>query len=258
MGTGADKDWNPGTYHRFRGLRLRPAIDLLRAVGPLPDGPVVDLGCGSGAVGPALARLGRHLIGIDSSPAMLQEARATGAYDLLIEEDVAQWCTTDQPALIFSNATLHWLPDHKELLPRLAKMLAPGGTLAVQVPHQNNAPSHRLWRDLADEFFPGRFDHSTGPGVMLPAEYFTILSPLGEMTLWETEYYQRLDPCPDGHPVRKFTEATYARPILGGLDHAEQARLIGAYEAVMDKAYPIRDSGAVLFPFKRLFFTLTV
>ena len=52
----ADKtDWNPETYARFRGLRLRPALDLLAQVGELPAGDIADLGCGAGAVGPALA-----------------------------------------------------------------------------------------------------------------------------------------------------------------------------------------------------------
>jgi trans-aconitate 2-methyltransferase len=48
-------DWSPGAYDAFRDFRLRPALDLLTRVPPdLPEGDVVDLGCGSGAVGPAL------------------------------------------------------------------------------------------------------------------------------------------------------------------------------------------------------------
>ena len=48
-------DWSPETYARFRGLRLRPALDLLAQVGDLPPGDVIDLGCGDGAVAGALA-----------------------------------------------------------------------------------------------------------------------------------------------------------------------------------------------------------
>lgn len=252
-------DWTPGAYHRFRGLRLRPALDLLRALGPLPEGPVVDLGCGSGLAGPALAGLGRALTGVDASPAMLAEARARGVYDRLDEADIAGWSPEGPaPALIFSNAVLHWLKDHETLLPRLAGMLAPGGTLAVQLPHQNNAPSHRVWLSLAEEMFPGRVDPSQGPDVLRPAEYSRLLSPLGDLSLWETEYYQTLDPSEDGHPVRRFTETTYARPVLAVLEPDEQAQLIAAYEAVMDKIYPRAEDGTVLFPFRRMFFTLTV
>ena len=259
MSAAPDNDWNPGTYGRFRGLRLRPAMDLLRALDPLPPGPIIDLGCGNGAAAAALATRGRPVTGIDSSPAMLAEAEALGLYDSLRQADIATWSPDGAPpALIFCNAVLHWLPDHASLIPRLAGMLAKGGTLAVQVPHQNNAPSHRLWLSLAEELFPGRVDPQQGPGVLRPAEYHRLLSPLGELSLWETEYYQQLDACEDGHPVRRFTETTYARPILAALNDAEQTRLIAAYEAVMDKVYPAAADGTVLFPFRRMFFTLTV
>ena len=62
-----------------------------RSVGPLPEGDVVDLGCGGGSVGPALGQLRRHLIGVDQSPAMLAQARLTGGYDDLLEMDLAAW-----------------------------------------------------------------------------------------------------------------------------------------------------------------------
>lgn len=251
-------DWDPGTYHRFRGHRLRPALDLLRAIGPLPAGDVIDLGCGSGTVGPALGQLRRRLVGVDTSPAMLDYAERTGSYASTEELDLANWRAETPPALIFSNAALHWVGDHGTLLPRLAGMLAPGGVLAVQMPNQNRAPSHRLWLQIADELFPNRIDRSRLPGVMLPAEYHRLLRGLGQVTLWETEYYQDLAPDAEGHPVRRFTEATFARPILAALSSDEQNRLIAEYERAIGKAYPEAADGAVLFPFRRLFFTLQV
>ena len=52
--TMAKTDWNPDSYSQFRGLRLRPALDLLMQVGALPQGEVLDLGCGDGAAAGAL------------------------------------------------------------------------------------------------------------------------------------------------------------------------------------------------------------
>jgi len=253
-------DWNPEAYNRFRGLRLRPAIDLLAAVGPVPGGDVVDLGCGGGVIGHALrARFPEARInGVDSSASMLDDAAGTGDYDSLEPADIADWAASEPPALIYSNAALHWLADHETLLPRLVRMLARGGVLAVQVPHQNNAPSHRVWASLVGEMFAGRVDMAAGPKVLDPAQYYHLLSPLGDFRLWETSYYQRLEPCAKGHPVRQFTQSTFARPILAALDAREQTALIAAYEAVMDRAYPKAADGSVLFPFRRLFFTLTV
>ena len=62
----------------------------------------------------------------------------------------------------------------------------------------------------------------------------------------------------EGHPVRRFTEGTYARPMLDELDREEQDKLIATYESVIGKAYPKGPDGTVLFPFRRLFFTLSV
>lgn len=255
-----EPDWDPEAYNRFRGHRLQPALDLLARVGGLPGGDIVDLGCGSGAVAEALQTrfAGRGLIGVDASATMLAQARALGLYDRLDQTPIADWRAPAPSALIYANAALHWTPDHPTLLPRLAAMLAPGGTLAVQVPHQNNAPSHRVWRSLADEMFPGRVDPDSGPSVMRPVDYHRLLSPLGRLDLWETEYYQILPANTEAHPVRCYTETTFARPILAALNGEERAQLIAAYEAVMDKPYPRGADGTVLFPFRRLFFTLTV
>ena len=118
--------------------------------------------------------------------------------------------------------------------------------------------SHRFWLSLAEELFPGRIDHDAQPKVLLPAQYHRLLSPLGKVSIWETEYYQDLAPDGEGHPVRRFTEASFARPVLAALNDEEQAKLITAYERVIGSAYPTGGDGRVLFPFRRLFLTLTV
>lgn len=253
-------DWNPGAYARFRDLRLRPALDLLNAVGQMGAGEVVDLGCGVRTMADAL-RLrgaGRDLCGVDASPAMLEKARERGVYDTLQDADIANWHPQRAPGLIYSNAALHWVGDHETIMPRLAAMLSRGGTLAVQMPHQNKAPSHRVWLTLAEELYPGRADRMGTPGVMAPVKYEELLSPLGQFRLWETDYYQRLTAEPGSHPVRRYTECTYARPVLAMLDADEKADIIRRYEEVMHTAYPVRADGTVLFPFRRMFFTLTV
>jgi trans-aconitate 2-methyltransferase len=252
-------DWNPGAYARFRDLRARPALDLMLAVRSVGGGDVIDLGCGNGVMGASLKErfAGHRLVGVDASPAMLKKAGEIGAYDALEQADIMDW-SVQRAGLIFSNAALHWLQDHEVLFPKLAGMLAIGGTLAVQMPHQNNAPSHRVWVSLADELFPGRVDMAAAPSVLKPSRYFHMLSGLGQFALWETEYYQVLGADESGHPVRRFTESTYARPILEALDPDEQAVLIKRFEDVMEKAYPRGEDGTVLFPFRRMFFTLTV
>ncbi|MHC0053338.1 methyltransferase domain-containing protein [Actibacterium sp. D379-3] len=239
---------------------MRPALDLLAQVPPLPAGDVVDLGCGTGAVGAALRQrfAGAALIGVDASPAMLATAAQTGDYTALARADAAVWMPDAPPALIFSNALCQWLPDHPALFARLAGMLAPGGTLAVQMPRQFGAPSHTLMRETAQRLFPDRFDFSgwTAP-VAPPATYHRMLVPLGAVSVWETDYVQPLAPVETGHPVRRFTESTALRPFAARMSTPELARFVAEYEAALATAYPSAPDGGVLFPFRRLFFTLT-
>jgi len=257
-------DWTPTSYDRFADVRMRPALDLLAQVGDVPEGELIDLGCGSGAMAAALgARYpGQRRIGIDRSPAMLKAAAGTGdsgntgAYDALEEADIAHWQPKTPPALIYSNAALQWLGAHEALLPRLARTLRAGGVLAVQMPYQNAAPSHRGWGAAFSEVF-GKVEVGGEPRVLAPEMYADLLAPFGAVQLWETRYYQHLPAAEDGHPVRLFTQSTFGRPFLEAAgDAAAQARLIGTYEAGMAKAYPRREDGSVLFPFRRMFFVL--
>ncbi len=261
MSETAKTDWNPETYARFRGLRLRPALDLLAQIGDLPDGDVADLGCGDGAVAAAL-RLrfaGHRIVGVDQSAAMLAEADALGLYDRLDQADIARWSGQAPAALIYSNAALHWVPDHAALLTRLAGFLVPGGMLAVQMPRQFMAPSHRFLRDIAAALFPDRFDFAQYEAPVQPAVwYWEMLSPLGAVEAWETDYVQRLEASPDMHPVRAFTQSTAMRPFVEKLTAAEADAYTSAYDKALASAYPVLADGAVLMPFRRVFFTLKV
>ena len=250
-------DWNPETYARFRGLRLRPALDLLMQIGGLPGGEIVDLGCGDGAAAAALRqRYRKHgLVGLDMSPAMLARARG---YDRVIEADAGTWRPDAAVALIYSNAALHWLADHGALMPRLAGFLTPGGVLAVQMPRQFMAPSHRFLRDIAAALFPDRFDAVFEPPVLPAAAYWEMLRPLGQVEAWETEYVQRLDPVANMHPVRAFTQSTAMRPYLDRLTAAEVEVFGSAYDKALASAYPVLADGAALMPFRRVFFVLKV
>jgi len=244
-------DWDPGSYARFRGLRLRPALDLLMQVGAAPAGDVVDLGCGDGAVAPALRQRfpKRRIVGVDASPAMLAGARG---YVATVLSDIAGWVPGAPPAVIFSNAALHWLPDHAALLPRLARLLPSGGWLAVQMPGQEGAASHRLLREVAEGLWPGRWPERA-PRVGAAADYHRMLAPFGAVSVWETVYLQRLDPVETGHPVRHFTASTAMRPFVEAMTEAERAEYLAAYDAALATAYPPEGDGAVLFPFRRLF-----
>jgi trans-aconitate 2-methyltransferase len=189
--TGQDT-WNPAQYGKFRAERARPFEDLLALVDPTPDGRriehAVDLGCGTGAL---TARLHEHLgatatVGIDSSAAMLEEASAQQQPGLRFElGDIAAFDARGAFDLVFSNAALHWVPDHPRLLRRLRDGLRPGGQLAVQVPANGDHPSHALAFEIAHEapFRQALLDSGDAlveaTPVVAPERYAELLDELG-------------------------------------------------------------------------------
>jgi len=143
--------WDPVQYRKFSSHRLRPALDLLAAV-PL-DAPaqVVDLGCGDGRATRLVAERwpSARIIGVDDSAAMREVAARDLSGVTWQQGRIQDWRPTDPVDLIFSNAALHWLPDHHQLFPALIRMIRPGGILAVQMPGNFDAPSHAAIREAA-------------------------------------------------------------------------------------------------------------
>ena len=110
-------EWSPEVYGRHAAPRLRPALDLLGRIPIANAETVVDLGCGSGALFPALrARFATaRLMGIDSSPAMLERARAVDPDVELVEAGPWQTvrCCSPSPGCSSSRCVLTPEPGQK-------------------------------------------------------------------------------------------------------------------------------------------------
>ena len=103
------------------------------------DGPLVELAVGNGRVAiPVAQATGRAVIGIDTSPAMLEQARANAAaagvqLDLR-EGDMKDFAVDEPAALVYCpfRALLH-LPtwaDRRRTFERVARSLQPNGRFA--------------------------------------------------------------------------------------------------------------------------------
>lgn len=175
--------WEPGQYEQFKAERARPFHDLLSLVRPRSAMRVVDLGCGTGELTRVLHETvgARETVGLDSSATMLSKSAPHAVSGLRFEQqDIAAFEARGLD-LVFSNAALHWLPDHPTLLGRLASALAPGGQLAVQVPANHDHVAPVLARALAaEEPFAGALTSPVPPvSVLLPEQYSELLHALG-------------------------------------------------------------------------------
>ncbi|HLN06458.1 MAG TPA: methyltransferase domain-containing protein [Acidimicrobiales bacterium] len=178
--------WDPDQYSKFAAERAKPFFDLLEMVKPVPGGRVIDLGCGTGELTAQLHARTRAAttIGIDSSEAMLAKARPHARNGLSFESgDINGFGAESTFDVIFTNAALHWVPDHPRLLRRLAAGLRAGGQLAVQVPANSDHPSHVVAAEVATEapFLENMSDEPAEPvpAVCPPERYAELLDEIG-------------------------------------------------------------------------------
>jgi trans-aconitate 2-methyltransferase len=260
--------WDPQRYLEFAAERGRPFADLVARIGTDNPRLVVDLGCGPGNLTRTLVDRwpGARIHGVDSSTEMIERAvsesdaavstNSEGSTGRLTFEvaDLRTWAPPEPVDVIVCNATLQWVPDHLDLLPRLVEGVRRGGWLAFQVPGNFGDRSHTAMSELVrsnrwSAAFEGR-DRARA-AVEEPATYLETLAGLGcTADVWETTYLHVLQG-PDA--VVRWVMGTGLRPYLQALEaDADRQEFLADYRALVAPAYPERPWGTVL-PFRRIF-----
>ncbi len=258
MRASANPTWDPTRYSEFTNERLRPALDLLARIQITEPKETVDLGCGPGNITALMSDRWpeANITGLDASAEMLKSARQSfsGADKISWQQaDIAAWKATAKPDLIFSNATLHWLGGHPTLFKSLFEQLAPGGTLAVQMPDCNHGTWREILRDLAKQpkwqTWLGGFQ--TPSGTLTLGDYRRIFAELdAEADFWVTEYLHLLE---GEDAVANWTEGAGARPTLDRLPEKERKAFQEAYRAELRSLYPRDPDKKTALPFRRIF-----
>jgi trans-aconitate 2-methyltransferase len=249
--------WDAEVYLQFANERTQPSIDLIQRIQLGDPRRIIDLGCGPGNSTEALRRRWPNaaITGLDNSPDMIAKAQASYPQGTWIAADARSWRADEPFDLVFSNALLHWIPDHANLCPHLLDQVAPGGALAAQLPAHYDSPLHREILAVSKDpaWDQGMDEARTAITREPPALYYDALEAVASrLDLWETTYYHVVA---GPEAVLEWFRGTGLRPFLEALaSDAERAQfermLLERYTA----SYPRRPSGKVLFPFRRLFF----
>lgn len=246
--------WKPEQYARFAAERRQPFFDLLALLHPIPGGSAVDLGCGTGELTRALhENLGAtETLGIDNSAAMLAKAKTLAGQGLRFEAgDLAAFAPERAFDVVFSNAALHWAPDHPRLLERLAAAVAPAGQLAFQVPASFDHPSHTAAEDTArEEPFADALGGAPHPrNVLAPEAYAALLDKLGfhEQTVRLQVYGHRLA---SREEVVEWVKGTLLTDYAKRLPAELYATFLARYRENLFARLP--DARPFFFPFKRI------
>jgi trans-aconitate 2-methyltransferase len=247
-------DWSPTRYLRFEDERTRAASDLLAQVPLERPVRIVDVGCGPGNSTELLVERypDAEVLGIDNSPAMLEEARRRLPAVRFEAADAETWKPDADVALVFANATYQWVPRHLEQLRRVLAALRPGAVLAVQMPDNLAEPTHQLMIDVAaGGAWAERLKGAARDRLPSPTVYYDALKlHAAEVDIWRTTYNHVLA---DPAAIVDFVRATGLRPFLAPLSEAEQTAFLADYTSRIAEAYPATADGKRLLSFPRLF-----
>lgn len=248
-------DWNPQLYLKFKKERTQPVRDLIARI-ELEPKRILDIGCGPGnSTAELLKRFpNAQITGIDYSGAMIERAKneCPGAEFIVCDAggDMSSLGTFD---LVFSNASLQWIPNHERLFNKIFPMLRRGGAFASQIPQFDLMPASRAIDSAANspEFRDFFVDLNSGMFYYSDKFYYDLLSSLsGEVYMWSTEYYHVMD---SHEAMVEWFKSTALRPYT---DTLPKESLCGFFQKVkeeLEKCYPRQKNGKALLPFKRLF-----
>jgi trans-aconitate 2-methyltransferase len=257
-------DWDPELYNRFREYRSEPVTLMLARLQLRPRERIIDLGCGTGEHTVGLARRSPegYVVGIDSSPAMVQ--RAMKLHETLGPEmrarlhfklgDFRDFAADHEYTVIFSNAALQWVSDHRKILASAHRALRQNGRLAVQIPANENETAQSTIRQMATEAswkaLLGDIRTPSEENVLPAADYTRLLTEIG---FGEVNCFYHIFHHPMQNPgeVVEFCRSTSLRRFLDSLPPSRHAAFVAELTRRLEAAYGTR--GPLTFNFRRLF-----
>jgi trans-aconitate 2-methyltransferase len=251
-----DKDWNPDLYLKYGNERTQPSVDLIGRINiSFTPKTILDVGCGPGNSSQALLQRwpDAKLTGIDNSKNMIEKAKMNYPNNTWIIADASLYTPNVKYDIVFSNAAIQWIPDHKNLFKKLFNLINKGGVIAVQIPRADEMPLLKAIEEVADR---EKWKEYTRDCLQLFTYhdykyYYELLSAdYKSVELWQTDYYHIME---SQYSIIEWIRSTGMKPYLENIKAEERPIFENEVLDTIKHYYPVQNNGKVIFPFKRLF-----
>ena len=193
--------WCPNDYAQHAAFVPELGEAALRLLNPQAGELILDVGCGDGALTARIVEIGAQVIGLDSSPDMVETARARGINAFVADAEAldleAQAERFGQFDAVFSNAALHWMLDPDAVATGIFASLRAGGRFAGEMGGAGNLQAIRV--ALRDELEGRGYQMPESDPAWYPdVEEFTRLYAVAGFCEIRAELVTRPTPLPTG------------------------------------------------------------
>ena len=189
--------WSAVDYAQHAAFVPRLGDAVLQLLDPKPGEMILDVGCGDGVLTARIVEAGARVIGIDSSPEMVEAARARGLDAFVADAEAMDVERFGQFDAVFSNAALHWMLDPDAVACGIFKALKAGGRFVGEMGGEGNLLALRtaLREELAAR---GYAMPEQDPSWYAGVEEFTRLYHISGFSNVRAELIPRPTPLPGG------------------------------------------------------------
>ncbi|WP_156153564.1 class I SAM-dependent methyltransferase [Domibacillus robiginosus] len=133
--------WNAQLYDGKHEFVSKFGEDVVSLLAPKAGETILDLGCGTGDLSFSLFSKAVHVVGIDQSASMIEEAKQKYPDISFLVEDAHDLPFEEKFDAVFSNAALHWMKKPEQVLAQVFKSLKPGGRFVAEFGAKGNVMS---------------------------------------------------------------------------------------------------------------------
>jgi SAM-dependent methyltransferase len=189
--------WSPADYAKNAAFVPRLGDAVLQLLHPKPGELILDVGCGDGMLTRRIVDGGASAIGLDSSPEMVEAARALGIDAFLADAEDMDLARFGQFDAVFSNAALHWMLDPDAVATGIFGALKAGGRFVGEMGGEGNLAILR--HALREEFVARGYQMpEQDPAWYASVEEFTRLYHIAGFEGIDARLIPRPTPLPGG------------------------------------------------------------
>jgi len=218
-------DWNPSLYNDKHSFVYEYGSSLVGLLDAKKGERILDVGCGSGQLTYQVAQTGAAVVGIDSSPQMIADAKSKYPAIGFFVMDAADFSFDEPFDAIFSNATLHWVLNKEGSVKSMYGALKHGGRLVAELGGKGNVQTivAQLRQSLATYGFA---DNAAREVWYFPSvgEYASLLEKYGFRVQMAQHYDRPTELSDSEHGIEDWLEM-FGSPYVAGLTNEDKDRI---------------------------------